>query len=1018
MDNTDSQRLSLNGDTLSLSGGNSVKLGSGSVNLDNDSTNEVQNLSITGSTLTISKGNSITLPAFGTSNDNDSTNELNTAFALTGTTLTLTDAGGAKTANLSSLNTDSQSLTLTGNTLAISGGNSVTLPAGSTSNDNDSTNEIQNLSIAGNVLTISKGNNVTLPSTTTKGIDSVLTAGNNAAGLALTNLGSLGVNNGITASTIQLSTGAGVNKILTSDASGNGTWQTPASITLGDTTQIADLDGDTKIQTEESSDEDRIRFDLAGSEKWVMQGARLESMNSGRSVFVGEGAGQNDDLTANYNGFIGYRAGFSNTSGAGGVAIGYEAMLLNSSGLGNSAIGYQALRSNSTSRYNVAIGFNALRNSIAWGNTGIGAFALDANTSGSYNTSLGYASLTDNVSGIRNIAIGNLALGDNVTGHYNSVVGDEAFRKNITGRDNTIMGRRAGYNTLTGSRNIFLGYNAGYNENGSDRLYIDNSSSATPLIYGNFSSDSLRLNSAVSIRDEFYLPNGAGNNLVLTSDASGRATWKATASVALGDTTQISDLDGDTKIRTEKSSDEDIIRFDLAGTEQWVMKGARLENNNSGLSTFIGQGAGEKDDLSNNRNSFVGYYAGQNTVTGVYNSAFGDEALRNNTSNYNTAVGSNALNRNISGQQNTATGYYSLRNNVTGSYNSAYGANVLRSNSTGNYNTASGYYSLASSVTGSSNTATGSFSLRLNSTGYSNSAHGYAALYFNSTGYQNTSSGGYSLYRSTTGYQNTAKGYTALFSLRTGYHNVGVGVSAGYTMQTGYQNSILGYQAMYRTTTGNNNAALGYRAGFYNQAGYQNTYVGSNAGPTANSGYFNSMALGYNTSVGASNQVRVGNSSVTSIGGQVGWTTVSDGRYKENVQSNVAGLSFIMELRPVTYNLNAEALRNKLENKDSVFVSDFEKESMINKFNFIQSGFVAQDVEKAAKKVGYSFSGVDAPKNDNDIYGLRYSEFVVPLVKATQEQQELINKQQKQIKNQDVLIQELMKRLKALETAK
>ena len=223
---------------------------------------------------------------------------------------------------------------------------------------------------------------------------------------------------------------------------------------------------------------------------------------------------------------------------------------------------------------------------------------------------------------------------------------------------------------------------------------------------------------------------------------------------------------------------------------------------------------------------------------------------------------------------------------------------------------------------------------------------------------------------------------------------------------------------MYRTTTGNNNAALGYRAGFYNQAGYQNTYVGSNAGPTANSGYFNSMALGYNTSVGASNQVRVGNSSVTSIGGKVGWTTVSDGRYKENVQSNVAGLSFIMELRPVTYNLNAEALRNKLENKDSVFVLDSERESMINKFNFIQSGFVAQDVEKAAKKAGYSFSGVDAPKNDNDIYGLRYSEFVVPLVKATQEQQELINKQQKQIKNQDVLIQELMKRLKALETAK
>ena len=81
---------------------------------------------------------------------------------------------------------------------------------------------------------------------------------------------------------------------------------------------------------------------------------------------------------------------------------------------------------------------------------------------------------------------------------------------------------------------------------------------------------------------------------------------------------------------------------------------------------------------------------------------------------------------------------------------------------------------------------------------------------------------------------------------------------------------------------------------------------------------------------------------------------------------------------------------------------------MINKFNFIQSGFVAQDVEKAAKKVGYSFSGVDAPKNDNDIYGLRYSEFVVPLVKGMQEQQEMIEAQQE-------LIKKLEKRITALE---
>jgi hypothetical protein len=51
------------------------------------------------------------------------------------------------------------------------------------------------------------------------------------------------------------------------------------------------------------------------------------------------------------------------------------------------------------------------------------------------------------------------------------------------------------------------------------------------------------------------------------------------------------------------------------------------------------------------------------------------------------------------------------------------------------------------------------------------------------------------------------------------------------------------------------------------------------------------------------------------------------------------------------------------------------------------TGFVAQEVEQAAKKLGYDFSGVDAPKEKDGMYGLRYAEFVVPLVKAVQEQQ-------------------------------
>ena len=63
----------------------------------------------------------------------------------------------------------------------------------------------------------------------------------------------------------------------------------------------------------------------------------------------------------------------------------------------------------------------------------------------------------------------------------------------------------------------------------------------------------------------------------------------------------------------------------------------------------------------------------------------------------------------------------------------------------------------------------------------------------------------------------------------------------------------------------------------------------------------------------------------------------------------------------------------------------------------VWTGFSGQQVDEAAKEIGYDFSGVDKPKNENDLYGLRYSEFVVPLVKAVQEQQKMMWQQQQQV---------------------
>ena len=79
------------------------------------------------------------------------------------------------------------------------------------------------------------------------------------------------------------------------------------------------------------------------------------------------------------------------------------------------------------------------------------------------------------------------------------------------------------------------------------------------------------------------------------------------------------------------------------------------------------------------------------------------------------------------------------------------------------------------------------------------------------------------------------------------------------------------------------------------------------------------------------------------------------------------------------------------------------------------TGFIAQEVEEAAKEVGFNFSGVVPPSHDKDHYSLRYAEFVVPLVKGMQEQQELIELQQAQIKESATTITQHQQAITKLE---
>lgn len=159
------------------------------------------------------------------------------------------------------------------------------------------------------------------------------------------------------------------------------------------------------------------------------------------------------------------------------------------------------------------------------------------------------------------------------------------------------------------------------------------------------------------------------------------------------------------------------------------------------------------------QNTFYGQGAGQNTTTGVNDSAFGSDALYYNTS----------------GNGNTANGGFALSNNTTGSHNTASGANALFGNTTGDDNTASGFQALYSS-----------------STGIYNMANGYQSLYSNTTGAFNAANGALVLFNNTTGNFNTAAGAGALLSNTTGSNNVAVGTTAGIALTTGSGNVCIG----------------------------------------------------------------------------------------------------------------------------------------------------------------------------------------------------------------------------------
>ncbi|MCB0736210.1 MAG: hypothetical protein KDC92_01760 [Bacteroidetes bacterium] len=405
-------------------------------------------------------------------------------------------ASSSTNGNSSSNSSTYQQLSLNGNTLSLTNGGSVTLPAGNTS-DTSANNEIQTLSKTGDNISLSNNggivslkeysDSIAAHNTRLQTLDSRLIDSLRVHNFKLETLNSklesdsIHFENKLSYDGDKSATNELQALSISNDTiflSNGGFVKLPASSTGGVQTKIQDTDGDTKIETEKSADIDEISLTLGGIERFKFDSNRLEFLNSGNSIFIGDKAGKNDDLTTNNNIFIGSLSGLNNTIGSENIFMGYATGYYNLNGKNNSFIGN-------------------------------GAGSL--NRSGIENSFFGYASGYHNYSGNNNTALG---------------AGSGAY--NRLGSNNVTIGHLAGANSLVHSKSgvVHIGSFAGYQDTTDNKLYIHNDSSLNPLIYGEFDNRLLNIGGQLKINNNYTLPKIDGTNgQVLSTNGNGSVSW-------------------------------------------------------------------------------------------------------------------------------------------------------------------------------------------------------------------------------------------------------------------------------------------------------------------------------------------------------------------------------------------------------------------------------------------------------------------------------------------------------------
>ena len=521
-------------------------------------------------------------------------------------------------------------------------------------------------------------------------------------------------------------------------------------------------------------------------------------------------------------------------------------------------------------------------------NTTLGGDAGAALTTGSAsNTLIGSRAGISITTATNNVAIGRNSLDANVTSGNNVAIGNSSGGS-ATGADNTFIGTAAGSSVTSGSNLTVIGRNA----------QASSATATNEITLGNSSVTSLRIPGLQSGATDgqvltycstngnivFKDAGGGGGSICCFSYNSGSSALVATADL----TSTCSALFGDVLISGNTITPDDSNTVTCLGSDGTL----NISGNLSVQGDFL------KLPLTDACSCCCAPTGGCETTS--------IGAMRYNTTTNTVQV--------HNGTEFTGIGLDGISDGTNGQ--------VLTTDGAGNFTFQSvgGADPITSSLDVSSPKT---IKLNANSAGTDNLVIGANALFGGAcSGALNTVIGSGAGYNTTlrcgsrttivgacsgsgSGNENTIVGAEALKSNIYGKNTV-VGTFAGGSGTLVQCTTLVGYQSGQCLNTSDNNTFVGNQAGKTNTTGSKNTRIGSGTGGLQTGS--NNTVIGYNataSSTSVSNQITLGNSSITSLRANVtSISSLSDQRDKTNICDLSVGLCFVDELKPVTFDWN------------------------------------------------------------------------------------------------------------------